>query len=123
MHPLLPGNAFSYRIINNIGNEPIKPGDAYANIIEEYQVTLIEKTQSTFLKTGTQAGIISYNEMPFKRVILNGIATISFNFHEMGVLTAQTIIPGSAEKQKVSFLPDLAPILIIKSFLRQCGAD
>lgn len=104
-------NAFSYRIINNIENEPIKQGEVYINMIEEDLVTLIEKIQPTSLKIGVQVGIISYNETPFKRVILNGITTISSNFHEMGVMTAQAILSASTEKQKVPFLLTLRPSL------------
>ncbi|MGJ7032661.1 GntR family transcriptional regulator [Niabella hirudinis] len=104
-------NAFSYRIIHNIENEPIKQGEVYINMIEEDLVTLIEKIQPTSLKIGTQVGIISYNETPFKRVILNGITTISSNFHEMGVMTAQAILSGTTEKQKVPFLLTLRPSL------------
>ncbi|MCD2422429.1 GntR family transcriptional regulator [Niabella pedocola] len=104
-------NAFSYRIINNIENEPIKQGEVYINMIEEDLVTLIEKIQPTSLKIGTQVGIISYNETPFKRVILDGITTISSDFYEMGILTAQAILSGSTERQKVPFKLTLRPSL------------
>ncbi|CAL1517740.1 GntR family transcriptional regulator [Chitinophaga sp. MM2321] len=96
-------NAFSYKIISDIQNEPIKLGDVYINMIEEDLVTLIEKIQPTSLKIGTQVGIISYNETPFKRVILNGISTISSDFYEMGAMTARSILSGSTEKLKVPF--------------------
>lgn len=104
-------NAFSYKIISNIQNEPIKPGEVYINMIEEDLVTLIEKIQPTSLKIGNQVGIISYNETPFKRVILNGITTISSDFYEMGLMTARSILSGFTEKQKVPFRLTMRPSL------------
>ncbi|GAB3026020.1 GntR family transcriptional regulator [Niabella terrae] len=96
-------NAFSYKIISSIQNEPIKAGEVYINMVEEDLVTLIEKIQPTTYKIGEQVGIISYNETPFKRVILNGITTISSDFYEMGVMTAKAILSGSTDRQKVPF--------------------
>ena len=37
-------------------------------------------------------GVISYNETPLKRIILNGINTISTTFHLMGEKAAQLIL-------------------------------
>lgn len=96
-------NAFQYKIISNPDKENVEEGDVYINMIEDDLVTLIEKIQPTALKIGEQVGIISYNETPFKRVILNGITTISSDFYEMGVMTAKAILSGSTEKQKVPF--------------------
>jgi len=104
-------NAFNYKIISDIQNEPIKEGDVFINMIEDDLVTLIEKIQPTSLKIGEQVGIISYNETPFKRVILNGITTISSDFYEMGVMIAHAIMSQSTEKQKVPFRLTLRPSL------------
>lgn len=45
---------------------------------------LIEKIIETKLEVGKQVGVISYNETPLKKIILNGITTISTDFHLMG---------------------------------------
>jgi DNA-binding LacI/PurR family transcriptional regulator len=55
------------------------------------------------LKIGEQVGIISYNETPLKKVILNGITTISTDFHQMGVIAAELILSDSKEHIKVPF--------------------
>ncbi|MGE9314568.1 GntR family transcriptional regulator [Niabella sp. CJ426] len=104
-------NAYNYKIIGSIENEPVKEGDVFINMLEDDLVTLIEKIKPTSLKIGEQVGIISYNETPAKRVILNGITTISSDFYEMGVMTAQTILSGSLQRQKVPFKLTLRPSL------------
>ena len=40
------------------------------------------------LVIGKQVGIISYNETPLKKIILNGITTISTDFEAMGIEAA-----------------------------------
>ncbi len=104
-------NAFHYKIVNDLQNEKIGEGEVYINMMEEDLVTLIEKILPASLKIGEQVGIISYNETPIKRVILNGITTISSDFHEMGRMTARAILSGSTEKQKVPFRLTLRPSL------------
>ncbi len=95
--------AFQYKIISTVDQEEIKEGEVYINMIEEDLVTLVEKIRTTSLKIGKQVGIISYNETPIKRVVHQGITTISSDFHEMGIMAAQAVLSGSTEKQKVPF--------------------
>jgi len=59
--------------------------------VEDDLVLLIEKIIKTKLEVGKQVGVISYNETPLKRIILNGINTISTTFHLMGEKAAQLI--------------------------------
>jgi DNA-binding LacI/PurR family transcriptional regulator len=55
------------------------------------------------LAVGEEIGIISYNETPIKKIILNGITTISTDFAEMGRMAAQLILKGSKEHVAVPF--------------------
>ena len=55
-------------------------------------VLLIEKIIKTKLEVGKQVGVIAYNETPLKRIILNGISTISTDFLLMGEKAAQLIL-------------------------------
>ncbi|MEO6329449.1 MAG: transcriptional regulator, partial [Ginsengibacter sp.] len=54
-------------------------------------VVLIEKIIESKLKVGHEVGVISYNETPLKKIILNGITTISTDFEAMGIETARII--------------------------------
>src|SRR5205809_654780 len=73
--------AFNYKVISNIANEEIKSGEVYISVMEDDLVNLIEHIMQTGLKVGKEVGIISYNETPMKKIILNGITTISTDFN------------------------------------------
>ncbi|MBC7510109.1 MAG: GntR family transcriptional regulator [Ferruginibacter sp.] len=95
--------AFGYKVISDIADEPITEGEVYINVMEDDLITLIEKIMLTQLKIGEQVGIISYNEIPIKKIILNGITTISTDFHQMGKIAAELILSNSREHIEVPF--------------------
>ncbi len=83
--------------------EPIKEGEVYINLMENDLVILIEKILATKMKLGKQVGVISYNETPLKKIILNGITTISTDFQLMGQKAAELILENSKEHFEVPF--------------------
>ncbi|MBA4196220.1 MAG: transcriptional regulator [Chitinophaga sp.] len=95
--------AFTGKVVHNIANEPIKEGDVYINLMENDLVILIEKILATKLKVGKHVGVISYNETPLKKIILNGITTISTDFQMMGEKTAELIMQQSTEHVRIPF--------------------
>jgi DNA-binding transcriptional regulator YhcF (GntR family) len=103
--------AFNYKTVHNIANEPIKEGEVYLNLMENDLVILIEKILATKLKVGKHVGVISYNETPMKKIILNGITTISTDFQMMGEKTAQMILENTREHFEVPFRVTLRPSL------------
>lgn len=96
-------NSFCYKIINEIINEPICSGEVYINVMEGDLISLTEKILLSNLRVGEEVGIISYNEIPIKKIILNGITTISTDFDEMGKIAAQLILSSSKEQMEVPF--------------------
>ena len=58
------------------------------NLMEDDLLILLDKIQSTKLEVGKDIGIISYNETPWKRFMLDGITTISTDFKQMGEMVA-----------------------------------
>lgn len=95
--------AFNYKVVHNVANEPIKEGEVFINLMENDLVILIEKILATKLKVGKHVGVISYNETPLKKIILNGVTTISTDFQMMGEKTAQLILSQSAEHIEIPF--------------------
>jgi DNA-binding LacI/PurR family transcriptional regulator len=83
--------AFNYDVVSNINNTIINEGEVYISLMENDLVTLIEKIIETKLEVGKQVGVISYNETPLKKIILNGITTISTDFYAMGEKAAELI--------------------------------
>jgi len=95
--------AFNDKVVHNIANEPIKDGEVYINLMENDLVVLIEKILATKLKVGKNVGVISYNETPLKKIILNGITTISTDFQMMGAKTAELILEQSTKHIEIPF--------------------
>lgn len=96
-----------HRFINDvldcIDEEKIKPGCVYINLVEDDLVSLIEKVNESNLIVGKEVGIISYNETPIKKVILDGITTISTDFKMMGEKAAELVMKNSSERIAVPF--------------------
>ncbi len=86
---------FTAKVVHDISKEPIKEGEVFINLMEADLVILIEKILTTKLKVGKHVGVISYNETPLKKIILNGITTISTDFEFMGKKAAELILTNS----------------------------
>jgi DNA-binding transcriptional regulator YhcF (GntR family) len=103
--------AFNHKIVSDVRNEPILPGEVYVNLMEDDLVTLIERIISLHLEIGKDVGVISYNETPLKKLLLNGITTISTDFKLMGSLAADMINKQLHEHHEVPFYVTLRPSL------------
>lgn len=102
---------FESRVVNEIRNENVKKGEAYINLMEDDLVILMEKIIAGKLVLGKDVGVISYNETPLKKLILNGITTISTDFEMMGRKTAELILNQSKEHLAIPFSLRLRPSL------------
>ncbi len=97
--------AFNYKVINNTKDEEIKKGiEVYISVMEDDLVSLMERIMQSGLELGKDTGVISYNETPVKKIILNGITTISTDFYQMGKMAAQIILDGSRKHMEVPFI-------------------
>lgn len=94
---------FNHKVVHNIANEPIREGEVYINLMEDDLVILLEKILATKMKLGKHVGVISYNETPMKKFILNGITTISTDFWKMGEETARLILEKSVQHIAIPF--------------------
>lgn len=103
--------AFNYKVVHDIAKEPISKGEVYINLMDYDLVVLIERLLETKLKVGKDVGVISYNETPLKKIILNGITTISTDFDAMGSETAKIIKDNELRHVHVPFKLTLRPSL------------
>ncbi len=96
-------HAFNYKVVGDIKDEEIKSGETFISVMEDDLVKLIERMMELNLKAGKDVGIISYNETPIKKIILDGITTISTDFAEMGRMAAQLIMENKRHHLEVPF--------------------
>jgi DNA-binding transcriptional regulator YhcF (GntR family) len=90
--------AFDYEIITEFKNRDVTIGEVYIIPNDRDLVSVIEKAKIQNLHLGNDYGIISYNETPLKKVVENGITTISTHFEMMGKLLAKMILKGKKEQ-------------------------
>jgi DNA-binding transcriptional regulator YhcF (GntR family) len=83
---------FAYEIIAEFNDRIINLGEVYIIPNDRHLVSVIEKSMLQNLKLGLDFGIISYNDTPLKKVVANGITTISNDFIGMGKMVAQMIL-------------------------------
>lgn len=102
---------FNYKVVHDISDEPINAGEVFINLMDNDLVVLIERLVESDFKVGTDVGVISYNETPLKKIILNGITTISTDFEAMGVETARIILENQLRHVHVPFKLTLRPSL------------
>jgi DNA-binding transcriptional regulator YhcF (GntR family) len=94
---------FNYKIVADIVNEPVALGDVFLNLTEDDLVSLVEHISCTSFHIGKDIGILSYNETPIKKIILNGLSTISTDFRYMGNRAAELIMSKSRNHVEVPF--------------------
>nr|WP_315158863.1 GntR family transcriptional regulator [uncultured Flavobacterium sp.] len=75
---------FNFEIISDCKNRTVVDGEVYILPNDQDLVAIIENSKDQNLVLGTNIGVISYNDTPLKKVIENGITTISTNFETMG---------------------------------------
>ena len=94
---------FKQDILSGLQQEKIEAGVAYINLAEDDLVLLVEKINQENFKLGQQVGVISYNETPIKKIIMNGITTISTDFDRMGREAAELVLNNLTEKIQIPF--------------------
>lgn len=95
--------AYTYKIIHDVSKEDVRKGEVYINLMEDDLVLLIEKILDKKYTVGKDVGVISYNETPLKKIILNGITTISTDFAMMGEKAAELILSKSYDHIEADF--------------------
>jgi DNA-binding transcriptional regulator YhcF (GntR family) len=98
---------FNFKVVHDIQKEPINKKEVFINLMDNDLVVLIERIIESKLKVGKDVGVISYNETPLKRIILDGITTISTDFEAMGVETARIIQENTLRHVKIPFALNL----------------
>ncbi|WP_035646488.1 GntR family transcriptional regulator [Flavobacterium sp. ASV13] len=89
---------FEYEIINEFTDRKINIGDVYIIPTDRELVHVIENARNQNLKLGIDFGIISYNETRLKKIVANGITTISTHFETMGKILAEMVLKGKKEQ-------------------------
>ncbi|GAB2554965.1 GntR family transcriptional regulator [Spirosoma aerophilum] len=82
---------FRPKLVHEVLNIEIQPGNAYICLREEDLVTVVKKTKATPYQAGQQVGIIAYNELPLNEILLDGITALSTDYARMGRMAADLV--------------------------------
>jgi len=93
----------NYETISDLQEKKLIKGELYITLSEDDLVSLLDKYQESTLVLGSEFGIISYNETPIKKFLLNGITTISTDFKLLGDLAAELVLDDSGRCIEVPF--------------------
>ena len=90
--------SFTKEIITNFDSRIIQKGEVYIIPDDRHLVNVLEQSKIQNLKIVEDFGIISYNDTPLKKVVENGITTISTDFAKMGTSLANMILENRKEQ-------------------------
>jgi DNA-binding transcriptional regulator YhcF (GntR family) len=82
---------FKYEVHPEFTNEKVALQTAYVIPNDRDLVKVIEQAKIQQLQLGIDYGIISYNETPLKKLVENGITTISTDFEDMGKILSEMV--------------------------------
>jgi DNA-binding transcriptional regulator YhcF (GntR family) len=84
-------NNCKHAVVSTFENDVIQRGSLFIIPSDRHLVNVIEQAKIQNLTLGIDYGIISYNDTSLKKVVENGITTISTDFNEMGKILAEMI--------------------------------
>lgn len=90
--------AMAFEIITDFDKREIQFKDVFIIPNDRHLVNVIEQSKLQNLKIGIDFGVISYNDTPLKKIVENGITTISTDFKKMGE-TLATMVLGNLQEQ------------------------
>ncbi|HBK82920.1 MAG TPA: transcriptional regulator [Flavobacterium sp.] len=93
---------FLHQVISSFDNREIKHGEVYIIPNDRHLVEVIEQSKIQNMKLIKDFGVISYNDTDLKKIVENGITTISTDFKQMGRILAQMVLSNKKETIKNS---------------------
>ena len=96
--------AFEYEVVESLVDVTVSVGQVYITVMEDDLLILLERIRNESLQLGKEIGIISYNETPIKRLLFDGISTISTDFETLGLKAAELVLSNERAKWQNPFV-------------------
>ena len=96
--------AFEYEVVETLVDVTLSVGQVYITVMEDDLLILLERIRNESLQLGKEIGIISYNETPIKRLLFDGISTISTDFETLGRKAAELVLSNERAKWQNPFV-------------------
>ena len=96
--------AFEYEVVESLSDVLLSSGQVYITVMEDDLLILLERIRNESLQLGKEIGIISYNETPIKRLLFDGISTISTDFETLGRKASELVLSNERAKWQNPFV-------------------
>jgi DNA-binding transcriptional regulator YhcF (GntR family) len=96
--------AFECEVVESLSDVSLGSGQVYITVMEDDLLILLERVRNESLQLGKEIGIISYNETPIKRLLFDGISTISTDFETLGRKAAELVLSNERAKWQNPFV-------------------
>ena len=96
--------AIEYEVVESLSDVSLGSGQVYITVMEDDLLILLERVRNESLQLGKEIGIISYNETPIKRLLFDGISTISTDFETLGRKAAELVLSNERAKWQNPFV-------------------
>ena len=96
--------AFEYEVVESLSDVSLGSGQVYITVMEDDLLILLERIRNESFQLGEEIGIISYNETPIKRLLFDGISTISTDFETLGRKAAELVLSNERAKWQNPFV-------------------
>lgn len=96
-------NNLQYDVIDKLSPQNVRKGEAYVIIADDDLYSFIRICRDAGWKSGSDVGVVAYNENPVKEILEDGITTISTNHDEIGRTAAEMILTGRFTRIKSPF--------------------
>jgi DNA-binding transcriptional regulator YhcF (GntR family) len=83
---------FDFQVVESVADLNVEKGQAYITVMEDDLISLLDRIRVQGLRLGKDIGILSYNETPIKRLLFDGISTISTDFEALGRKAAELVL-------------------------------
>lgn len=95
--------AFDYQVVESVTELDLQKGQAYITVMEDDLISLLDRIRAKGMHLGKDIGILSYNETPIKRLLFDGISTISTDFEGLGKKAAELVLTNQRVKFENQF--------------------
>lgn len=86
-----------FTLLKSLKNHEVNQGDMYILTDDRDLVQIVKHCKIKELSLGTDVGLISYNDSPFKEIIAEGITTITTDFQQMGISVIDMVFNNKTE--------------------------
>jgi DNA-binding transcriptional regulator YhcF (GntR family) len=90
--------SFAHEVVSSFDGLALQKGTVFIIPSDRHLVQVIEYAKAHDFQLGYDFGIISYNDTPLKKVVANGITTISTDFKMMGAQLVEMIFANTNEQ-------------------------